>query len=201
MKHRQKKTNRLVPRRAHSVLSVLAAALMVLAFTVGCDGQEVTVGGNSNDQSNNDDPPNSGSNNHSHEHDEEYFEAHGPDDDMELIPAGELQGSWRAAFVEGDRPLAYFDIFHDEGESEASGDFTQGLVPHDFYDGTTGSLDSVVIDGDQVEVNWNPTDQDVEMFTLTLERDDDETYTGTFEAAQYPNTYEAEMTLQVFDDE
>lgn len=194
MKHRQK-TNRSHTHRLRRLLSVLAAAALVASLTIGCDGGEVTVNGDNqsqNDNQNDDNAPNQ----NDHNHDDEYFEAHGPDDDMELIPAGELQGSWRAAFVDGDRPLAYFDIFHDEGESVASGDFLQGMVPHEMYDGTSGSLDSVTIDGSQVEIDWNPTDADDEMFTVVLDREDDETYSGTFEAAMYPNTYEVRMTLR-----
>ncbi len=201
MKQRKMKTNRLFHGSTGRLLAMVVAALVAATFTVGCDGEEVTVGENDDHQSNQDDPDNQNDdqephNHHHNDHDEEYFEAHGPDDDEELIAAGELQGSWRASFVEGDEPLAYFDVFHDEGESTASGDFTQGLVPHDFYDGTTGSIDSIELDGSELEVSWNPTDDGEEMFTLVLEQDDEETYSGTFEAANYPNTYEAKMTLR-----
>lgn len=195
---KKKKTNRSVTSRLYRLLSVAVAAALAASFTVGCDGGEVTVNGNDDNQSQNDNDTNN-DNDHNHNdpnHDDDYFEAHGPDDDMELIPAGQLQGSWRAAFVDGDRPLAYFDIFHDEGESTASGDFLQGMVPHEMYDGTSGSLESVTIDGTQVEIDWNPTDADDEMFTVILERDDDDTYHGTFEAAMYRNTYEVEMELR-----
>ena len=194
---------RMIPK----TLTLLLSASMALAV-VGCDRDDLEVEPNNqtNNQSNNQDPdPNNGENNHEHgnndhEYDDDYWDAHGPDEDEELLEVGELQGSWRAAYVEGDVPLAYFDIFHDEGESEAEGDYLMGNARGDFIDGRSGSLDAVSISGDSLEIHWNPTDDDQESYMLDLERQDSENYTGEFSAERYPNVHEVEMVMRQFDD-
>lgn len=184
----------------------MIACLMVAVAAVGCNKEETITTNdgeqtNQNDNQQHHDNDNDDNDNHQNVHNHYNDDAHGPDDDQELIDAGALQGAWRAAFVEGDEPLAYFDVFHDEGAATASGDFTMGIAMGDMLDGTVGEIDDIAVDGDSVTVEWNPTTQETEMYTLDLHRVDDDTYEGTFGAEQYPETHDAEMTRQQFDDD
>ena len=128
-------------------------------------------------------------------------DGHGPDEDEVLIEAGPLQGSWRAAQVEQDRPLAYFTIFHDEGASEADGSFLMGLAMGDGLDGESGQIQSVRLEGDRrLEITWNPTSDSQERYYLTLEPEHEDLYRGTFEAERNPASFEVTLERQVFDD-
>nr|WP_231363035.1 hypothetical protein [Thioalkalivibrio sp. ALR17-21] len=111
-------------------------------------------------------------------------------------PAGALQGSWRAALVEGDVPLAYFSVFHGRGETRAQGDFLMGNARGPGLDGASGDLDSVALaaDGERVELVWNPTPDQQESYHLELERLDADTWEGRFHAARYPHEHEVRMT-------
>ncbi|WP_051246081.1 hypothetical protein [Thioalkalivibrio sp. ALE19] len=111
-------------------------------------------------------------------------------------PAGALQGSWRAALVEGDVPLAYFSLFHGRGETRAQGDFLMGNARGPGLDGASGDLDSVELaaDGDRVELVWNPTPDQQESYHLELERLDADTWEGRFHAARYPHEHAVRMT-------
>ncbi len=179
-----------------SWLALLAAVSLVVAMGTACQ-QEVVVGGGNqggdNSETTNKDNQNQNQG-EDHPYDDEYFEHHGPDDDQELTDAGSLQGSWRAAFVEGDTPLAYFDIFHDDGESSADGDFLAGPAISDMQDGTTGAIADVTISGAAVVVKWNPTTDDEELYTLELEAQGDDSYSGEFSAQRYPNTHEVSFS-------
>lgn len=194
---------------------LIAAGCLVGALSIGCSGETIEV--NDGDESNqnqeeNQDPNQEQQHNHDHNHEveenhrtEEYVESHGPDEvdedgnEMGLIDAGSLQGSWRAAYVDGDVPLGYFDIFHDDGESTASGDFMMGSAMGEMLAGTSGSIESVSLDGDQLEIRWNPTTAADEMYSLILNRSDAETYEGTFQAEMYPEEHEVKLTLREID--
>ncbi|PYG02874.1 hypothetical protein D893_01212 [Thioalkalivibrio sp. ALE21] len=114
-------------------------------------------------------------------------------------PAGALQGSWRAALVEGDVPLAYFSVFHGRGETRAQGDFLMGNARGPGLDGASGDLDSVALaaDGERVELVWNPTPDQQESYHLELERLDADTWEGRFHAARYPHEHAVRMTRRV----
>ncbi|WP_159789593.1 hypothetical protein [Sodalinema gerasimenkoae] len=117
-------------------------------------------------------------------------DGHGPDEDEVLTEAGPLQGSWRAAQVEQDRPLAYFTIFHDRGASEADGSFLMGLAMGDGLDGEAGEIKSVQLEGDRLEITWNPTSDSQERYYLTLVQEDADLYRGSFEAERNPASFE-----------
>ncbi len=203
MSHRTTTMNVAGPSLPSRLLVFVAIACLAAAIGVGCDSQEIGVDNDStndveeNQNQNQNQNQNAGEN--VHEHDAEYYEAHGPDDDEVLVDAGSLQGSWRAAFDDGNVPLAYFDIFHDEGESTADGDFLMGIAVSHMQDGTSGSIESVSIDGENVEVRWNPTDAQEEMYILELVRDDDDSYTGTFRGEMYPDEHSASMAIREID--
>ncbi len=196
---------RIMPR----TMVLFLSASLVLAV-VGCDRDDISVEPNdqdnnqstspNNNQGDNNDDPNHQHGENNHEYDDDYWEAHGPDEDKELLEVGEMQGSWRAAYVEGDVPLAYFDIFHDEGESTAEGSYLMGNARGDFLDGLAGDIDEVSIDGDRVDIYWNPTDDEQEMYLLELTRQDEERFDGEFSAERYPNTHEVELVKRQFDD-
>ncbi len=203
--------------RVHTSTSrwlVWACALALsAAITTGCEESTVTVPGdnqgtNQDNQDPNQDPnqtPDNQNNqnnhhhhNHGHPYDDEYEESHGPDDDEVLTDAGQWQGSWRAARAEDDMPLAYFDVFHDEGESSATGNFMMGLAMGDLLSGTTGDLSDVEI-GSTTTIAWNPTTDDQEMYWVTLTAESDDLFTGTFEAERNPTTFEVTVERRVFD--
>ncbi len=127
-------------------------------------------------------------------------DGHGPDEDEVLIEAGSLQGSWRAAQVEQDRPLAYFTIFHDQGASDADGSFLMGLAMGDGLDGESGEIQSVQLHGDRLEITWNPTNDSQELYYLILEPEHEDLYRGTFEAERNPASFEVTLERRVFDD-
>ena len=197
------------PSRRMRWLSLAVAAGLALALGTGCDSTEIPANGNANQSTNqqNNQNQNQNQNQHNHGtdnnfesgHDDEYFEAHGPDPDEVLLDVGAMQGSWRASFADGDKPLAYFDIFHDEGETTADGDFMQGIAISEMQDGTTGSIEAVTIDGDDVTIEWNPTDAMDEMYILMLSRVDETTFSGEFSALMYPDTHAAELRLMEVD--
>ncbi len=121
------------------------------------------------------------------------------DDDEEAShPTGEMQGSWRAAYVEGDVPLAYFTVYHNEGEESARGDYLMAIARGEGLDGESGQFDDMWIDAgaEEVVIEWNPTPDQGEMYRLELQREDGETYVGEFSAEMYPNTHEVQMTLR-----
>ena len=199
MRHRILTTNGSGPSTRSRLLAMLAVLCLVGATAMGCQ-QEVTV-------ENDGDNDNEVQNDHNHDHnqdfnqvedprDDEYYETHGPDDDEVLTDAGSLQGSWRTAFVDGDVPLAYLDIFHDEGETTADGSFLMGIAVGHMLDGTSGQLEMVTVNGESVEIQWNPTTAQEEMYYLTLQRQDDDSFQGTFSAEMYPEEHEAIMTRQ-----
>ena len=196
MSHRHTTTNATGASILSRLAILLAAACLILAAHTGCDSQELTDNSSEDNQEQNQNQ-NQNQHNHNqdeiHEHDADYYEAHGPDDDEVLVDAGSLQGSWRVGFVDGDVPLTYFDIFHDDGETTADGDFMAGIAIADMQDGNTGSIESITIDGENVEIEWNQTDADEELYSLALEREDDDNYTGVFSAAMYPNTHDVTM--------
>ncbi|TVR11886.1 MAG: hypothetical protein EA395_06805 [Phormidium sp. GEM2.Bin31] len=120
-------------------------------------------------------------------------DGHGPDEDEVLTEAGTLQGSWRAAQVEQDRPLAYFTIFHDQGASDADGSFLMGLAMGDGLDGEAGDIKSVQLEGDRLEITWNPTNDSQELYYLILEPEHEDLYRGTFEAERNPASFEVTL--------
>ena len=197
MSHRDTTTNGSGPSILPRLMVILAVTCLIVAIGTGCDSQEITVDNEeTNDVENN---QNDGENDHVHEHDAEYYEAHGPDDDEVLTEAGSLQGSWRVALEDGNKPLVNLDIFHDDGESTADGDFMMGNAISPMQDGTTGSIESVSIDGENVDVRWNPTDADEEMYILELVHQGDDEYTGTFKGEMYPDEHAVTMARQIAD--
>lgn len=174
--------------------------------SAGCKEQSMTI---SNATNGGEDPPaeqeNQGNDGQENQGDpgEEYGidDGHGPDDDMELLEVGLLNGSWRVAVTEGDQPMVYFDIFQDKGETTGSGDYWMGFVLGPDFDGSSGELLDVAIDGDKVEVAWNPTPDDAEMYWVELVRQDDDTFTGQFKAEQRDDVFDVVMERRVFDDE
>lgn len=189
-----------------SWLVLAVAASLVLSLGLGCQ-QEVVVGGGNSDDDNNSTVDNQDNANNEeeenqqndHPYDDEYLETHGPDEDQEWHEAGSLQGTWRAAFTDGDVPLAYLDIFHNEGEETAFGDYAAGPAISDMQDGTTGELSAVTVDGDSLVIEYNPTTDEEEMYTLELTRQNGDSFTGEFSAQRYPETHEVSFERQEFE--
>ncbi len=179
---------------------VAVAGILVLA--VGCDRDAVVV----NDSEEPDPPPQQEQEEEPEEQepseedpydwmDYEASDQRDEDDEEASRPVGELAGSWRASYVDGDVPLAYFSIFHAQGEDSARGDFLMGIARGAGLDGASGQLEAVSLEsgGDEIVIQWNPTPDQGEMYRLELERIDEGEYHGEFSAEMYPNTHAAEL--------
>ena len=182
-------------------IAMIAMLVLVTALVSGCEEQTLTVPGENQNQVDGDgsqegdnEGPGDG-----HDHgDSDYAESHGPDDDEELLEPGLFNGSWRVALPEEDQPLVYFDIFHDQGESTATGNFLMGMAMGEMLDGTPGDLQEVSISGNEVTISWNPTTDAEEMYRLELVRESEDHFSGAFAAERNPQTEEVMMTRRVF---
>lgn len=179
-------------------LAIIALLSLSAGFSVGCDRQSVTV--NTDEQP--DDEPDADEN----EPDGEDSEVgpdhnHGPDDDMVPIETGLLSGSWRVAMAEDDAPVAYFDIFHDQGATEAQGTYWMMDGLSEMLDGESGDLSSVELQGDDLTISFNPTSDLEELYTLELSRDNDDLFTGSMTAVNNPNEYEVTFGRRIFEDD
>lgn len=191
-----------------AILRTRLLILLVVAglASAGCDEQSVTITNSNNGSENSSTNQENGSednqgNQNSFQPGGIDDDGHGPDDDMELLEVGLLNGSWRVAVTEGDQPMVYFDIFQDKGEVTGSGDYWMGFVLGPDFDGASGELSDVEISGDKIEVAWNPTPDDEEMYWVEVIRQDDDTFTGAFKAAKREDTFDVVMTRRVFEDE
>lgn len=177
-------------------LAILALLSLSVGFSVGCDRQSVTIPGDGQpDTEVPDDGSDTGEDPIS-EDDEKML-----DDDMEFIETGILNGSWRVAMAEDDAPVAYFDIFHDEGATEAQGTYWMMSGLSEMLDGATGDLNSVEVQGDEVTITFNPTTDLDELYTLALSRDTNDLFTGAMTAVNNPNEYEITFGRRIFEDD
>jgi hypothetical protein len=180
-------------------------AIMVLAFVwvgvvSGCN-KEITVHTNSGSG-----PPRGGEVNNPVDNtpttDPDDDETHGPDDDQVVIEPGFLNGSWRVATAEQDRPLVYLDLFHDQGATEVTGTFWMGNAVSDILDGEVGDLLSAQWAGEHFEVRWNPTMDEEEVYKITEgRRVSDDRLEGKFSADKDPITFDVVIERRVVDDE
>ncbi len=198
MKHqrasRREKVSISIVRR---ILVLLVMSSLVMGGLMGCDDQTVTITGDPGGDSADRDGDGEELEDDHHgdaegDHDESFEPS--PQEDGETFAAGALQGSWRVAVTEGDKPLAYFDIIQDEGTSSGSGDYLMSIAISEMFDGEAGELIDVAIDSDQVEVLWNPTDDDQEMYRIEVTRETDDRYTGIFTGERYHETHPVTMT-------
>lgn len=187
-----------MPWLKRSTLSMVLVAALLLA-TTACQERSIELG--------NDDSSNTPSSEQDHDDEEgeqieeqEDFEIDREsypsqkDPDVELGEVGELEGSWRVAYADRIEPFVDFTLYHEEGASTGEGDFVMGSVMGPKLDGEWGRLDSVELDGQELVVTWNPTDDDHELYRVEVAREDEDTYFGTFSAERYPETHEVEMT-------
>lgn len=185
MKPRRDKMSAMFKTRLLILLVVAGLA------SAGCQEQSVTV---SNSNNKGDDPPPAEQEDPGESDDPSPTtpsepggiddDGHGPDDDMELLEVGVLNGSWRVAVSTTDEPMVYFDIFQDKGETTGSGDYWMGFVLGPDFDGSAGELSDVEIDGDKIEIAWNPTVDDEEMYWVELVQQDEDTFVGKFNATK-----------------
>ncbi|RAL22838.1 hypothetical protein DL240_08060 [Lujinxingia litoralis] len=183
------------------ILTIAVLLSLSVGFSVGCERQTYTL--SDGDTKEPDDDPDTGEPDHDHDVngpiDED--ETHGPDDDMEQIEVGLLNGSWRAAVSEDDRPIGYFDIFHDKGATTAQGTFLMASGLSDMLDGTSGDLAKVELNGDELVVSFNPTTDEDELYTMELTKASADLFTGSLSAARNPETFEVTLGRRVFDDD
>ncbi|RVU44872.1 hypothetical protein EA187_10065 [Lujinxingia sediminis] len=177
-------------------LAIIALLSLSAGFSIGCDRQSVTIhSDNQPDTDVPDEDPDTGEDPLS-EDDEKMM-----DDDAEHIETGLLSGSWRVAMTEGDAPVAYFDIFHDQGASDAQGTYWMMDGLSEMLDGLSGDLNSVELQGDDLTITFNPTTDLDELYTLTLSRDNDDLFTGSMTAVNNPNEYEITFGRRIFEDD
>ncbi|WP_133622100.1 hypothetical protein [Bradymonas sediminis] len=167
-----------------STLRLIVAALagLMLLGSVGCD--ESKLSGTNGEQSDNANEERGDENaDPTGEVPLDEDPGHGSgDEEGVVIPAGFMNGSWRASAGEQDEPAVYFDTFQDEGDPEISGDFTMGFAIYELYDGETGHLETASFDGETLTVMWNPTTDRDEMLTLKATRVDENTLEGSVTA-------------------
>lgn len=181
-------------------LIALLAMVSLAAGVVGCDDQRVTVNSDQNGDQESDSDNADGAGDH-HHGDGDYAESHGPDEDEVLVEPGLFNGSWRVALEADDRPLVYFDLFQDEGEATANGDFLMGMALGEMLDGTPGELMEVVIEGDVITVTWNPTMDIEEIYYVEATKETDDKFVGSFRAEKNPRIDEVIMTRRTFEDD
>ncbi|TXD34672.1 hypothetical protein FRC96_13755 [Lujinxingia vulgaris] len=178
-------------------LAIIALLSLSAGFSIGCERGSVTVPGDNQNQPDTevpDEDPDTGD--PISEDDEKMM-----DDDAELIETGILSGSWRVAMAEDDAPVAYFDIFHDQGATEAQGTYWMMDGLSEMLDGLTGDLNSVELQGDDLTITFNPTTDLDELYTLELSRDNDDLFTGAMTAVNNPNEYEITFGRRIFEDD
>lgn len=170
----------------------IAIGLVVILLMVGCTDREVVSSNSSGDDGE------SASHGANHDHDDNH--GHGPDPDAESRPVSEVTGSWRIARSENDAPLAYVELFGIDDEPGHFGNYIMGLEPARMLDGNRGDLIGGAWDGETLTVEWNPTGQSSERYTVTTtERIDDDTMKGTFQAENAPFEFEVTVQRMVFD--
>ncbi len=183
---------------------LILLAMIAAMVAAGCDSQTIMVnnskGNNDNNPIVNNDNNPIVNNDNNHAHDD--HEGHGVDDDAVLIEPGFLSGSWRVARSEDDKPLVYLEFFHDTGASEATGNFMMGDVISEWLDGQTGDIEASSWQDGKLEVRWNPTTDDEEVYVITeTARVSDDLFTGTFHGTRNPDTFEVTIQRRVFEDE
>lgn len=178
----------------------LTLALVAISLSTACSDKEITIRTNSgsgpDSQNNPVEPPvNNGVV-------PEEDEGHGPDDDEVLIDPGLLNGSWRVATSDEDAPVVYFDIFHDENEPTFTGTFWMGNAVSDLLDGEVGDILSGSWQGNTLEIRWNPTTDEDEVYVVTTTaRIDDDRLEGRFEATKAPIEFSITVDRRVYDNE
>ena len=179
-------------------IPLIAIGFAILLVAAGCsDTQIVNTGeGAPNEGSSyGDNAANFGEN---HDHGDH---GHGPDPDAEVTPVSEVTGSWRVARADDDAPVAYFELFGMEDEPDHIGTYIMGLEPARLLDGNRGDIAVSTWDGDQLVVEWNPTAQQSERYTLTAtERIDADTMEGQFVAENAPFEFPVKLQRMVFDE-
>ncbi len=185
-----------------NLLILLAVIATVLA--AGCDSQTITLNNakGNNSENNDNNPVENNANNTTNNNNHTDHEGHGSDDDAVFIDTGFLSGSWRVARSEDDKPLVYLDFFHDTGASEATGDFMMGDAISEWLDGQTGEVAATSWQDGKLEVRWNPTTDDEEMYIISeTTKVSDDLLTGTFKGTRNPDTFEVTITRRVFEDD
>jgi hypothetical protein len=111
---------------------------------------------------------------------------HGPDEDQELIEAGLMTGSWRVGNASDNALIANFDLIQEADNSAVEGYYTMGLGIYDRLEGKSGELSAESsLNGDTLTLKWNPTDVPNEMYTVSAQKQDDDTFTGRITAIDY----------------
>lgn len=172
---------------------IMTLAFVAISLSTACSDQEITIqtkSGSGPDPVQND-PVDPGED-----------EGHGPDDDEVLIDPGFLHGSWRVATADEDAPVVYFDIFHDENEATFTGTFWMGNAVSDLLDGEVGDILSGSWQGETLEIRWNPTTDEDEIYVVTTTaRLDEDRLEGKFEATRAPIEFNVTIDRRVYDNE
>lgn len=104
--------------------------------------------------------------------------------DVPKVP-GLMNGAWILTNNEDDSVISYFDLVHFEGDPAVSGDFLTGPGLYDgLFEGGPGDVVDSSLSGTTLTLKWNPTTQDIEQFTLSASKGDDDTFTGIITAVQ-----------------
>jgi hypothetical protein len=184
-------------RRTHCLAALLA---LLATFALGlpaCDGSKVVrhgpnngADGGANNGANN--GSNNGGNNGANNGTGQLTESgtddagHGPDEDQELIEAGFMTGSWRVGNAEDQALIANFDLIQEAQSASVEGNYTMGNAVYDRLDGVSGEVSAESsFSADTLTLKWNPTDVPNEMYTITAQKVDDDTFTGRLSAIDY----------------
>ncbi|MFW5966142.1 MAG: hypothetical protein ACOCV2_01435 [Persicimonas sp.] len=174
-------------RLRFSFIAACLAVGLTATVLIGCDEERVSgIDETAEDEESETDEGDEEENSSNDHRDEE---GHGVDPDQgedEVVEAGFMNGSWRAGTEEQDRPAVYFDTFHDEGDTEVTGTYLMGNGLVEQFDGESGELESAQFDGERFVVEWNPSADSREMYTLEAERVDEDTLEGRVTAEQNP---------------
>lgn len=181
-------------------ITILLAMIVAMAFTA-CDGQSVQIGDRNNNNSDFNNSDNNDDNSHTPEVPDEEEPGHGPDEGSESLAPGFLSGTWRVATAEEDTPIAFFDLVQVEGEDEVSGTYLMGVGFEGLADGN-GEIIAASFDSGKLELQWNPTQADDEVFTVTdTVKVNDDLFTGVLTIKNDPEALQnVTITRQDFED-
>ncbi|AWV88886.1 hypothetical protein [Bradymonas sediminis] len=183
---------------------IFAAALTLSLGAAACDtsNKKLTAGNNTNTETA---KPDTGSGDEADTGgvSDEEGEGHGKEPgEYELLEPGFMNGSWRVAEPTQDAPVAYFDTFQDEGDSEVTGDFVMGNALYEGgIDGQSGEIAVGSFDGTTLTLKWNPTTDPDEMFTLVATKTTEDHLQGKITADRNVELDYAVSVTRQMDDE
>ncbi|TDP62647.1 hypothetical protein [Bradymonas sediminis] len=108
---------------------------------------------------------------------------HGHDEDVTLIAPGFVNGSWRVGAAEDQSLIVNLDLIQEDGATEVEGYYTMSMLAENGAADKGGDImSSSTFDGTTLTVQWNPTQNENEIYTIEATKQDENNFTGTLSA-------------------